>query len=785
MMPGSMFQFTLRSRTCQSLAWLMFGWVVICLAYQPAFAQNEEQPLIDMAPFDIVVLNQAAGGKSVKIAPLPVRSFEKRPADEEKLQVVILTHPERKYEVMWKDIDKVLLYERMIYDEAMKKLAEKDFIAAFMNLSFLMQNYPKTPNLEKLRRDFLFQSAAAMFAESRTDFSRYFQTMSTLEELASTAPEYEPTSVLAGLSKVTDTLLKHYESKGDMASAKLLLSRLDKAYGEKLQSVVDWKAKLLNMAEQRKAQAIALMNEGKFREARAAAIDMANISPDIQGGPELVAEIRQRHPMIRVGVTQRAGDLDPGSLVNWSARRAGALVYRPVVKFTDTGTQGGKYQFALGKMKLSEDNLQLTMTIDPKIPAGISGYELAQTLSKRAIPGDPQYDASWAAVVRSVSTPNPTQLLVRLQRPNVLPQALLQFSFPDQQDTPSPLAGLYRLNASDKTETSFVLRDRTTNNSAPVEVVEVFYEDPKVAANDLLRGEIDVMDQVYPIDARRYQQSKLAKVGSYLLPSVHMLVPVSDHPYMIKDKFRRALMYATNRYEILRGELIGSDNPQDGRVLSGPFPMGYESNDPLNYAYDAGIQPKPYEPRLAKLLLYMVEKEVTAQYQKLNQPVPENKPLRLGVPNYELAKVAAEALAQQWKLVGVKTEIVPLPEGKAFDPESKCDLIYLSTTMWEPAIDIERLLGGNSPAKSNNPFIVQALTKVRKSRSWREIRVALQDLHRLVDYHLPILPLWQITDRFAYSLQLQGLADRSVSLYDKIDQWRLASPGVPVASSAP
>jgi ABC-type transport system substrate-binding protein len=515
-------------------------------------------------------------------------------------------------------------------------------------------------------------------------------------------------------------------------------------------------------------------------------MDMANISPDIEGGAELVAEIRRRHPMIRVGVTQRAGsNLDPGSLVSWSARRAGALVYRPVVKFTDTGTQGGKYQFALGRMKLSEDNMQLTMNIDPKIPSGLNGYDLAQVLNKRATPEDPTYDASWAAVVRSVSTPNPTQLLVRLQRPHVLPQALLQFSFPDSNDNPSPLAGLYRLNASDQQETSFVLRNREAAGTAPVEIVEVFYEDPKVAANDLVRGEIDVLDQIYPSDARRYEQSKLAKVGHYLLPSVHMLVPVSEHPYLIKDKFRRALMYATNRPEVLRGELIGSDNPQDGRVLSGPFPMGSETNDPLNYAYDPNIKPKPYDPRLAKLLLYMVEKEVAAQYQKLKQPVPENKPLRLGVPNYELAKIAAQALLEQWQLVGVKAEIVPLPEGKAFDEESKCDLVYLTATMWEPAIDIERLLGGSSPAKSNNPFIVQALTKVRKARSWRETRVALQDVHRLVDYHLPIMPLWQITDRFAYSQQLQGLADRSVSLYDKIPEWRLGAPGVPVASSSP
>jgi len=126
-----------------------------------------------------------------------------------------------------------------------------------------------------------------------------------------------------------------------------------------------------------------------------------------------------------------------------------------------------------------------------------------------------------------------------------------------------------------------------------------------------------------------------------------------------------------------------------------------------------------------------------------------------------------------------------LPEGRAFDDSLKCDLVYVTATMWEPAVDIERLLGGNGPAKSNNPFIVQALTRLREARSWREVRTALQNLHRLVDYHLPLLPLWQVTDRFAYSRQLQGLSSGSVSLYQDIEAWRLGTPTVPVASRTP
>ncbi len=783
-----------RSRDRGSLNWVLLCLALACwLAMAPAttvLAQkadavvDEGIPLIDTPPYDVIVLTEAAGGKSVKIAPIRDRNLTQRPADTVRLEVTLLSHPDRRYEILWRDIARIDLFERMIYDEALKKLSEKDFVTAFMNLSFLMRNYPKTANLEKLRRDFLFQSAAMMFAESRSDFSRYFQTLSTLEELRNTAPDFEQTSVTQGLSRVSDALLRHYQEKGDLSSAKKLLERLEKTYGESLPTIVQWKNQFLQMAEDRKKEAIELMNAGKYRQARQAALDMSNISSSVQGGAELMAEIRRRHPMVRVGVLQKAGQFDPSNLFSWSSRRAGSLVYRPVMRFLQTGTSGGRYQFALGKMKQSEDNLQLSLTIDPKIEAGLTGYDLAQILSNRATPGDKDYDASWAAIVQSIASPGPTQVVVRLQKPYVLPHALMQFTLPDSRESESPLPGAYRFNESSGNETSFVLRNSKAASDQLLEIVEVFYEDPKSAVNDLLRGEIDAIDQLYPSDARRLSSSKQVGLGTYALPTVHMLVPISDHAYLAKDKFRRALMYASNRNAILEGELIASDDVNDGRLISGPFPLGSGENDPLNYAYDTSIEPLPYEPRLAKLLLYMAEKDVVTQSQKMKVPVPENTKLRVAVPDFEVAKVAVEALIQQWSLVGIKAEAVVLSEGRAFDPNLKCDLVYVMAQMWEPAVDIERLLGGNGPASSNNAFIIQGLTRLRQARTWRDTRTALRDLHRLVDNHLPILPLWQVTDRFAYTNQLTGLKSGVVSLYDNINAWKLVTPGVSVASSA-
>ena len=130
-------------------------------------------------------------------------------------------------------------------------------------------------------------------------------------------------------------------------------------------------------------------------------------------------------------------------------------------------------------------------------------------------------------------------------------------------------------------------------------------------------------------------------------------------------------------------------------------------------------------------------------------------------------------MVQQWGIVGIEAEMLVLPADQSSMAEHDCDLVYLTTTMWEPATDIERLLGGNGVAARDNPFIIQALERLRASRNWREVRTAMQDLHQLVDYHLPVLPLWQVADRFAASRYVEGLTDKPISLYQDVDAWRL------------
>ncbi len=752
----------------------LFAAVLLLQSTMPVYAQDDsleisDPPLIDQQPFDLITLKPSAGGGSFKVAPLPFRQVPPRPADTAKLEDLILLKvgEARRYEIYWKDIEKIELYEQRIYDEAVTKLKSGDFVDAFMNLSFLLKNYSTMPNLEALRKEFLYLSAIKMFKSQE-----YRQTLSALEELLQTAPDYQAEKVSGALSNVANSLINAYFEAGELGNAKQLHKRLKSTYGDKLPVVKAWDTKLANMAEAKKNEAEKLMADKRYREARSAAAAMLEIMPETPAAKQLVQEINRKHPMIRVGVMQRSTELDPSSLVNWPARRAGALTNQSIFQFLKTGSEGGRYGFALGTFRQSDDRQELILSLEPNPKPTLEAFGLSQILLERANTRHPDYDASWAAILDSVTVNSTKQITIKLKRPNVLPHALLQWPL-TENNIHGALPGRYQLGTVEAKETSYTIRGPKPTNGQPLEIVEIFYDDPKQAVNDLLRGELDVLDQLYPADAKRLAIDPRIKIGGYALPTVHMLVPISDNPFLAKDKFKRALLYGSNREGMLQGELLNSTRVEDGRLISGPFPVGVGGADPLSYAYDPEVLPAGYNPQLAKLLFLMTQRELDEAAKKIDEIPPVLEKLIVACPDFEFARVAVQAMIQQWAIVGIKAEMMVLPPGKSFDVNTPCDLLYVTATLWEPATDIERLLGATGPAATDNPFIVQGLEKLRGARNWKDVRNSLQDLHRLIDYHLPILPLWQITDRFAASRYVEGLEDAPVSLYENVGQWRI------------
>lgn len=731
--------------------------------------------LLQIEPYDLIFFTPDSGGGWVKTLPLslPNRKVPTSPSGTLSFSVVGLEA--QRFAAKWTDIAKVDLWEDRLQREARTRIDEGDFVGAYPFLAVLLRDYPTIPGLRALRSDFLIKDAARRFRAGELE-----PTLAMLEELRRFEPTFKPELVFNVISQVTDSLMQRMVERKELEQAQQLLARMKKNYpGDQVTSIAKWDNTFLEMAQQRREAAMTAFDAEDWRTARQAALDSLFLYPAIEGGKELMQKISKQYPLVRVGVMQEASELDPTRIENWPARRAGRLVYRTLFEMRGTGAEGGEYDFILGDSEQSPDRLQFDLALLPQKARPpmdkFTSQILADLLADRARPGTPGFSPPWAATLSQLSLRGPQQLTCVMRQPHVLPASLLQIRIDGemlglQRGDPT---GVYNRIMNEQGETRFKLIGDPTVETQPREIVELKMETAGVAVSSLLKGDIDVIDHLYPGDANRLRRSNQVVVENYPLPTVHMLVPCSDHAYLADRNFRRALIYGIDRQDILRGELLENQETPGSRVISGPFPAGIQPNDPLAYAYNEQVIPRTYQPQLAKLLVILATKQMESAAERKKEQPPKLEPLRLAVPNDDLSRVACEAIKTQWEAMGLKVEMVDLPPGQAMPDAGTADIVYVVAAVWEPTIDARRILGQDGLASSNDQFVGLGVRQVEAANTWRDVRDRLQELHATVNHELPIIPLWQVVDAFAYRRDVVGVGREIVSLYQNVERWRL------------
>ncbi len=733
--------------------------------------------LLQEEPHDLLFFTQKAGGGWAKalLLQLPGREIPADRTGSLKLNVVGIEG--RDFTARWSDIESIDFWEKRLERETNERMKKGDFKGAYPFLSVLIRDYPNRSGLRELRSEFLWLDAVA-----RAKRKELAPTLAMLEELRRYAPEYKRSTVLDAIGRTTDQLMQQLMDSNELDMAQKMLARLEKDYAsENLSSVAKWNAEFLRMATIKQNQAKAALAAKDYRSARKLSRESVYLKPDIPGGRELVREVDTIYPLINVGVLQTATVLEPTRLDNWGARRSGRLLYRTLFEMEGAGPEGGEYDFIFGDVEVSPDRMHFDLLLEPEKlepPLDkVSGHFLADIMADRAQQSSQQYFSPWAAAVDSIGLEGPKQVTFNLRRPNVLPICLLQIPVDGSWFGGEPLSptGDYRRQEVTDDEVRYVLSGKPKTETQPREIVEVRCGSAADAVNLLLQGEVDVLDQLFPADAIRLRDSKAIKVANYPLPTVHMLVPCSDHPFLAERTFRRALLYGINREDILRGELLEGLESEGCRVLSGPFPAGIELNDPLGYAYNHKIDARRYEPPLAKLLLAMNANQMKSMAQRKKLEMPALTPIRLAFPPDNLSRVACEAISSQWKLLGLEVKLVELPVGRTFPERDKdiADIVYVSAAVWEPIIDARRVLGPEGLAGSQDQLVGLGLRQLEQAKNWKEVRDRLLDLHSIAHHELPVLPLWQMVESYAYRRQLVGMGSEIVSLYQNAGNWRL------------
>ena len=325
-------------------------------------------------------------------------------------------------------------------------------------------------------------------------------------------------------------------------------------------------------------------------------------------------------------------------------------------------------------------------------------------------------------------------------------------------------------SAAGDAEAAYLLNPRyfAATETQPKEVVEQRFADPAAAASALRRGEIQVLDRLSPWQLKSLAAEADVAVQAYALPRVHCLVPNARRPLASNRTFRRALAYGIDRQAIL-DELVRGDRRGGCTVLHGSFPSG---QSPAGYASEPETKPWPYDPRLAVVLAEGGRREVAAAR---HEPLPPSRPapLVLAFPPDEIARTACAAIRRQLAAIDVPVELKELAAVPAGPVPADVDLLYVELFISEPLIDAPRVLGEDGLTGGSSAPMGQALRKLAQAASWSDAGVCLHRIDRLAHDEVAVVPLWQLTDYFAYRKSLEGIAAATFSLYQDVEAWKL------------
>jgi ABC-type transport system substrate-binding protein len=750
------------------------GWIVLLAAH--AFA--EEERACDLPPFDQVVLDEANENAVLKIEPLEQRTVQ-IPADRVgDLTIRLLADPTRAFDVSWQHIRQVLLFEDFLLAEAMRLTAAGKFDEAFDYYARLLRDYPQQPGLNESVNDYLRRNALALVNSQQYD--RALAVLTTLYERAPDTP-----GIRQSVDTVCSKMLEQQIRERSYAAARGVLEVWRREFrGLDSPAIAVWEQRFAAAAERQLSEAREQIASGDFIEARKSIGRARDIWPDAREANELRQELQQANPSVIVGVFETSPTRPVRRIDDWAAIRTSRLRQPALNELVGFGSEGGEYRSRYGVWESDASGMRLSLTLrsasGASDDAAPSAAAIARSLLRMADQAAPEFEADFADVLAAVSVEGPNKVHLDWKHPHVRPEAWLQrmtvapTSLETSDQTPPDESAPWNL-ADDGPEIKVFEVSPVDADRRPWlrTIVEQTMPDDKKAVDALLHGEIDVLDRVPPWQWSRLRSAPGVRLDSYALPTVHALVLNPGSPLLKMREFRRAVCYAIPRERILSQVLLGGTELPGFTVLSGPFPAGMSLSDPLRYAYNNQVDPRPFEPRLSAVLASVAWTKIldpSGKGEVEPQPIPT---LILAHPADPVARLASESIQIQLTKAGIPVELVEFTADELLAGKVKYDLRYAELAAWEPVVDARAILGRTGLAgELCSGYLDTTLHALADATNWKDVRSTLGEIHDIAHHDLPLIPLWQSVNYFAYRNEVQGIGDAPVTLYQNIDEWR-------------
>ena len=738
----------------------------------------EEQSLLYVEPFDEVTLDAENNNAVLKVFPIELanRRVPKAPQPTDTIEVRLKEHPDQTFEIAWKSIKQVKLFEQMLMDEAADLTAAGNFDEAYQYYELLEQKYPKTSGVKAAVEQYLWTDALDASSNDQND-----QALAMLVEL------YRRDSKREGLSeafaKTTSRLVEQSIKQKNYRAARGLLRNLSQRFpDDSAATVKKYETQLKQRAVAFKTKAESQWKAHQVPQAWRSAAAMLDVWPGLEGGVDLARQIQAEHPTAVVAVvglppaTIASGAASASVLDDWALRRTRRLLQREVIEVKGPGPTGASYFAPLGSI---ERRPQLALRLRPVTPGvrSLTAPDVADCLVRLADPHSATFDPAFAEMFARAKIDGIDSLSIELRTSAAAPEGWLTRALSGLPPSDSITSSVpFTVAARTDQEVRYAANPKYVllEPGGPREIVERTYADSTAALVGLRGGQVAVIGRLSPWEAPAARANETLTVEAFAFPTVHVLVPNQRKPLPASRTFRRAAEYAIDRTGILNRALLAGRSVAGSQVISGPFPRGEADGDPHGYAYDTKIIPRPYDPSLARLLVGMALEEIAAQPSTAKLPkAPAGYlagPLVIVHPPEPAAQVACQSIRRQLQAAGID---VTLRELSASDVLGDFDLAYVELAMQEPAVDVWRLLGPGALGGASSPYLARSLADLLTAADWPQVCRQLKTIHQVVHSEVDVIPLWQLVEHLACSAAVKGIGQRPVTLYDDVEHWQL------------
>jgi ABC-type transport system substrate-binding protein len=153
--------------------------------------------------------------------------------------------------------------------------------------------------------------------------------------------------------------------------------------------------------------------------------------------------------------------------------------------------------------------------------------------------------------------------------------------------------------------------------------------------------------------------------------------------------------------------------------------------------------------------------------------------LVLAHPADPIARIACDTIKLQLDRAGIPVDLLEFTADDLLAGNVECDLRYAELAVWEPLVDARTLVGPHGLAGDvGGTYLSAALRQLDEASNWKDVRAKLSEIHEIASHDLPLIPLWQTVNYFAYRTDVRGIGPTPVALYQDVDQWKIEGAGV-------